>query len=153
MSSAVSVRVQRTSARTTSAGLSGARRCRRRHIGLLANTTRYCTDVGCNAIVGGILVASRYREMLRGAIAEHPGPSHIFCLEVSVDEALRRHQERPRVMEVSTEEFRRCYVPSDLLDARKVVLDATEDIEVTSARSWPRLATRVFTPRCARRFL
>jgi predicted kinase len=105
------------------------------NIGLLANTIRYCSGVGYHVIVEGILVAKHYRDMLRQVIDEHVGPSHVFYLEVSLDEALRRHRERPLGAEVSIESFRRWYVPSDLLGVPgEVVLDATEEASRTVAR-------------------
>jgi predicted kinase len=45
------------------------------NIGLLANTIRYCTGIGYDVIVEGILAASHYRDMLCRVIAEHEGPS------------------------------------------------------------------------------
>lgn len=124
------------------------------NIGLLANTIRYCAGIGYNVIIEGILVSSHYRDMLCRVIAEHPGPSHVFYLEVSFDEALRRHQGRPLGMEVPLEEFRRWYVPSDLLGTpNEVVLDATEDVRVTVGAVMSALGNPVFAARDARRFL
>jgi predicted kinase len=124
------------------------------NIGLLANTIRYCAGIGYNVIVEGILVASHYRDMLCHVIAEHAEPSHVFYLEVSLDEALRRHQERPLGTEVSPEEFRRWYVPADLLGVPgEVVLDATADVRVTVRAIMSALGDPVNTARDVRRFL
>lgn len=124
------------------------------NIGLLANTIRYCAGIGYNVIVEGILVASHYRDMLCRVIGEHAGPTHIFYLQVSLDEALRRHQERPLAMKVPPEEFRRWYVPSDLLGVTgEVVLDATADIQVTVGAIMSALGKPVNTRRDASRFL
>jgi predicted kinase len=124
------------------------------NVGLLANTIRYCAGIGYNVIVEGILVASHYRDMLCRIIAEHAGPSHVFYLDVSLDEALRRHQARPLGMEVSPQEFRRWYVPSDLLGVPgEVVLDATADVPVTVGAIISALGDPVSTAREIRRFL
>jgi predicted kinase len=124
------------------------------NIGLLANTIRYCAGIGYNVIVEGILVASHYRDMLHRLIADHAEPSHVFYLEVSLDEALRRHQDRPLAMEVSPAEFRRWYVPSDLLGVPgEVVLDATADVPVTVGAIMSTLVNPVNTARNASRFL
>lgn len=102
------------------------------NIGLLANTIRYCARQGYDVIVEGILVAKHYREMFCELIAEHPGPSHVFYLEVDLGEAIRRHRERPLGRDVSSEEFRGWYVPNDLLGVPgEVVLDATADVGST----------------------
>jgi len=102
------------------------------NIGLLANTIRYCAGMGYDMIVEGILVAKHYREMLCEVIAEHPGSSHAFYLEVSLDEALRRHLARPLGREVPSDEFRSWYMTDDVLGVPgEVVLDATADVHVT----------------------
>lgn len=99
------------------------------NIGLLANTIRYCAGMGYDVIVEGILVAKHYREMLCEVMAGHPGSSHVFYLEVSLEEALQRHRMGPLGREVPSEEFRRWYVPNDLLGVTdEVVLDATADV-------------------------
>lgn len=104
------------------------------NIGLLANTIRYCAGIGYDVIVEGILVAKHYREMLCDVMADHPGPSHVFYLEVSLNEALRRHRERPLGHEVPSEEFRNWCAPDDLLGVSgEVVLDATAGVEVTTS--------------------
>ncbi|MGN6576122.1 MAG: AAA family ATPase [Nocardioides sp.] len=124
------------------------------NVGLLENNIRYCASIGYNVIVEGILVASHYREMLCRVIAEHAGPSHVFYLEVSLDDALRRHEERPLGMEVSPEEFRRWYVPSDLLGVPgEIVLDASADLRVTVGAIMSALGGPVSTARDVRRFL
>jgi hypothetical protein len=74
-------------------------------------------------------VAKHYREMLCEVMAGHPGSSYVFYLDVSLDEALRRHRMRPLGREVPSEEFRRWHVPNDLLSVTdEVVLDATADV-------------------------
>jgi hypothetical protein len=103
------------------------------NIGLLANTIRYCTGLGYDVIVEGILVAAHYRDMLSEVLADHPGPAHAFYLEVPLDIALQRHRARPLGIEVPPERFRRWYVPSDVLGVPgEVVLDATADVSVTT---------------------
>ena len=103
------------------------------NIGLLANTIRYCTGLGYDVIVEGILLAAHYRDMLCQVLSEHRGPTHAFYLEVPLDVALRRHRERPLGLEVPPEQFRRWYVPSDVLGVPgEVVLDATADVSVTT---------------------
>ncbi|RYU09858.1 AAA family ATPase [Nocardioides iriomotensis] len=102
------------------------------NIGLIAHTVRYCASIGNNVIVEGILVAKHYRDMLREILAEHPGPTHVFYLDVPLEETLRRHATRPLGAEISADTFREWYVQSDTLSVPgEVVLDGTADLEVT----------------------
>jgi hypothetical protein len=104
------------------------------NIGLIAHTVRYCADIGSNVILEGILVAKLYRNMLRDVVAEHAGPTHVFYLDVPLDEIVRRHGTRPLGSEVSVDKLRHWYVPSDTLGIPgEVVLDGTADLQVTLA--------------------
>jgi hypothetical protein len=60
-------------------------------------------------------VAKHYRDMLREVLAEHHGPTHVFYLDVPLEETLRRHRTRPLGAEVSADKFREWYVQSDTL--------------------------------------
>lgn len=113
------------------------------NIGLLDNTIRYCMGLGYDVIVEGILVTAHYREMLCQVLTDHCGPSHAFYLELPLDVALRRHQERPLGIEVPPEQFRGWYVPSDVLGVPgEVVLDATADVAVTTGAIMAALGDR-----------
>ena len=102
------------------------------NIGLIAHTVRYCASIGNNVIVEGILVAKHYRDMLREILTEHHGPTHVFYLDVPLEETLRRHATRPLGAEVSADKLREWYVQSDSLGIPgEVVLDGTADLEVT----------------------
>lgn len=102
------------------------------NIGLIAHTVRYCASIGNNVIVEGILVAKHYRDMLREVLTEHRGPTHVFYLDVPLEETLRRHRARPLGAEVSADKFREWYVQSDTLGVPgEVVLDGTASQQVT----------------------
>jgi len=102
------------------------------NIGLIAHTIRYCTGIGYNVIAEGIFLAEHYRDMLCGVIAEHPGPTHVFYLDVPLEETLRRHRRRPLGAELSTDKLREWYVPSDTLGVPgEIVLDGTADLART----------------------
>ncbi|WP_223164023.1 AAA family ATPase [Nocardioides mesophilus] len=104
------------------------------NIGLIAHTVRYCAGIGHHTIVEGILVAKHYRDMLCDLLDEHHGPTHVFYLDVPLEETVRRHRSRPLVAKVSADELRRWYVESDLLGVPgEVVLDGTATPEVTLA--------------------
>lgn len=102
------------------------------NIGLIAHTVRYCASIGNNVIVEGILLAKHYRDMLREILTDHHGPTHVFYLDVPLEETLRRHATRPLGAHVSADKFREWYVQSDTLGVPgEVVLDGTADLEVT----------------------
>ena len=97
------------------------------NIALIAHTVRYCAGIGYNVIVEGILVADHYRDMLRRLIAEHPGPVHVFYLDVPLEETLRRHGTRPLGAELPADKLREWYVQSDLLGTPgEIVLDGAD---------------------------
>lgn len=102
------------------------------NIDFIAHTVRYCTSIGYNVIVEGIFLAEHYRDMLREVIAEHPGPTHVFYLDVSLEETLRRHRTRPLAAELPSGVVRSWYVPSDTLGVPgEIVLDGSADLETT----------------------
>ncbi|HSE10971.1 MAG TPA: AAA family ATPase [Nocardioidaceae bacterium] len=102
------------------------------NIGLIAHTVRYCASIGNNVIVEGMLVSKHYRDMLRELLTQHHGPTHVFYLDVPLEETLRRHATRPLAAEVSADKLREWYVQSDGLGLPgEVVLDGTADLEVT----------------------
>lgn len=98
------------------------------NIGLIANIIRYCASLDYHVIVEGILGTSHYRDMLCQVVAEHPGPTHVFYLDVPVEVAMQRYQQTPLALDVSPERFRSWYTPLDLLGLRdEVVVDATAE--------------------------
>lgn len=78
-------------------------------------TARAALAVGYHVVLEGILHTERYGEGLRRLVDEHAGPSHVFYLEVSFDETVRRHQGRAEPIPVTASEMREWYAPRDLL--------------------------------------
>jgi adenylate kinase family enzyme len=70
------------------------------NIGLIAHTVEYCLGTGYDVVLEGIMLEAHYGEMLRELLGTHPGPSHVFYLDVPLDETLRRHEGRPLRSEV-----------------------------------------------------
>ncbi|MEU7875415.1 hypothetical protein [Dactylosporangium sp. NPDC049140] len=60
----------------------------------IADTVRSALRLGYHVVLEGILHAEHYAAVLRQLIAEHPGPSHVFYLDLPLAETLRRHQAR-----------------------------------------------------------
>lgn len=94
------------------------------NIGLIAHTVRYCLAIGYHAIVEGIFYSAHYRSMLYDLIEGHAGPTHVFYLDISLEETLRRHAGRSLAGEVGPERLREWYRPHDVLGVPgEVVLD------------------------------
>lgn len=104
------------------------------NIGFIANAVRYCTGIGYHVILEGILVSDHYGRMLRELLRSHPGSSHVFYLDVPLEETLRRHEDRPLRAKVPPQKLRGWFVPSDLLGIPgEVVLDGRSSGEESLA--------------------
>lgn len=53
--------------------------------------------------------------MLRQLVDNLPGPSHVFYLDVPLEETLRRHEDRPLRADIPPDKLRESDVPSDVL--------------------------------------
>lgn len=96
------------------------------NIGLIDHTVRHCLSLGYHVVLEGILIADHYGTMLRQLVEDHPGPSHVFYLDVPFEETLRRHEGRPLRASLAPARLRDWYVPADLLDLPgEVVLDGS----------------------------
>ena len=73
----------------------------------------YCLGTGYDVVLEGIMLEAHYGEMLRELLGTHPGPSHVFYLDVPLDETLRRHEGRPLRSEVPPQKLRRPPRPRD----------------------------------------
>jgi hypothetical protein len=82
---------------------------------LIAATARMSLAGGYHVVLEGILAAEVYGSELRSLIAGHPGRSHVYYLDVSWDETLRRHAMRPQAADFTPEQMREWYVPGDVL--------------------------------------
>ena len=83
--------------------------------GLIMHTVRYALDHGYHAILEGILNSAGHGALLTDLIERHPGASHLFYLDVSFDETVRRHRTRPNSDAFTPEQMREWYVPHDVL--------------------------------------
>jgi predicted kinase len=95
------------------------------NIEFIAHTARYCLSIGYNVILEGVLYAPYCRAMLHQLIKDHAGPSHLFYLDVPVEETLQRHGLRPRSGGVRPDQIREWYKPLDLLGTPgEIIIDA-----------------------------
>jgi predicted kinase len=79
------------------------------------NTVRFALSRGYHVVLEGILADARYGPVLRALVAGHRGPSHVFYLDVSLAETLRRHRSRPLGAEVADQLLHEWYLPFDTL--------------------------------------
>ena len=82
----------------------------------ITTMTRTALNAGYHVVLEGILHTGQYGALLRAVIAEHPGPSAVFWMNVSFDETLRRHAGRPHLAHISRQTMVSWYVPDDLLN-------------------------------------
>ena len=67
----------------------------------IAATARTALELGYHVVLEGILHTARYADALHALIDQHPGPSHVFYLDVDFDETVRRHHTRPEPIPVT----------------------------------------------------
>ena len=102
------------------------------NIEFIAHTVRYCAGIGYHVILEGILLSEHYGQMLRALVQSHPGPSHVFYLDVTLEEARRRHDGRPLRDDVPASRLQDWFVPSDVLDVPdEIVLDGGGTVEAS----------------------
>jgi predicted kinase len=83
--------------------------------GFITTVTRAALTSGYHVVLEGILDSRSYGPLLRELIAEHPGPVHVFWLQVSFEETVRRHAGRLDMAHVTAQMMRGWYTEGDLL--------------------------------------
>jgi predicted kinase len=101
-------------------------------IGLLEQTVIYCLGKGYSVIIEGILSKPKYREILLKLMDGAPCESHVFYMDISIEESLRRHQTKPIASEVTEEKLRSWYQSKNYLDVPgEVIIDESSTLEAT----------------------
>lgn len=70
------------------------------NIGLIDLTVRHALEHGFHTVLEGMLYVAHYGVMLAGLLADHPGRTHCFYLDVPFEETLLRHATKPIADEV-----------------------------------------------------
>jgi predicted kinase len=83
---------------------------------LIGQTARLALEHGYHVVLEGILAAARYRQMIEDLVRGHRGETHLFYLDVPLEETLRRHAARPQASEFTTDNMRTWYLPDDRLN-------------------------------------
>lgn len=95
-------------------------------ISLIRSTALECFALGYHVIIEGILREAVYGDMLRQLYAEHPGPRHVFYIDVPLEVVLERHEQKPLRAKVEPETVAEWYLPHDVLGVDdEVVLDTS----------------------------
>ncbi|WP_407952044.1 kinase [Plantactinospora sonchi] len=82
---------------------------------LISQTVRLALRHGYHVVLEGIFISHRYGPMISALRRDHRGDTHVFYLDVSLEETLRRHTLRPQASEFTAEDMRGWYRPRDLL--------------------------------------
>ena len=81
----------------------------------IGTAARFALEQGYHVVLEGILSVARYARMIGDLVATHRGESHLFYLDVSFDETIRRHATRSMAGEVTPDQMRAWYQPHDVL--------------------------------------
>ncbi|MEV6564977.1 kinase [Streptomyces kronopolitis] len=105
------------------------------NIGLIDLTVRHALAHGFHVALEGILSVAHYGDMLAALLADHPGRTHGFYLDVPFEETLARHATKPIADTVGETVLRSWYRPLDLLPGGvETVIPATSSLDDTIDR-------------------
>lgn len=82
---------------------------------LIGLNVRFALEHGYHVILEGILDRKRYGDMIAGLQREHAGETHLFYMDVSFAETLRRHATRPQATAFTGDDMRGWYRQRDTL--------------------------------------
>lgn len=105
------------------------------NIGLIDLTVRHALTHGFHTVLEGLLHVAHYGEMPAGLLADFPGRTHCYYLDVPFEETLARHATKPIADEVTACQLREWYRPLDVLPGGvETVVPATSPLEETVER-------------------
>jgi predicted kinase len=82
---------------------------------LVAQTVRFALDHGYHVVLEGILARARYGSVMSCLFRAHRGRAAVFYFDVTWEETLRRHADRPQATEFSADDMKKWWLPRDLL--------------------------------------
>jgi len=101
-------------------------------IGLIEQTVTYSLGKGYTVILEGILSKPKYKEILMKLVDNANYDSHIYYIDVSLEETLKRHKTRPIADEVTDEQLTSWYQPKNYLDVPgEIIIDESSSLEDT----------------------
>lgn len=101
-------------------------------IGLIEQTVTYSLSKGYTVILEGILSKPKYKDMLMKLVDNADCDSHIYYIDVSLEETLKRHKTKPIANEVTDEQLTSWYQPKNYLDVpREIIIDESSSLNET----------------------
>ncbi len=85
------------------------------NVELIEITVRFALEKGYVVVLEGILNTKYYGEMIKRLWTINPKQTHIYYLDISIEETLERHKTKPNCNEFGEEEMREWYRDKDLL--------------------------------------
>ena len=98
---------------------------------LIGLNVRYALAHGYHVVLEGILDRRRYGEMIAGLQRDHVGETHLFYIDVSFEETLRRHATRPLAATVTGDQMRAWYQERDKLGlpGERIIPESSTQVE------------------------
>jgi deoxyadenosine/deoxycytidine kinase len=92
-------------------------------IELIQKIVLYGKEIGYNVVIEGILSKKLYGDMLDELIIEFGDDTHIFYMDVSFEETLKRHNTKPNKDEYGAEKMKEWWLEKDYLsiESEKVI--------------------------------
>lgn len=101
-------------------------------IGLIEQTVIYSLEKGYTVILEGILSKPKYKELIMKLVESADCGNHIYYIDVSLEETLKRHKTKPIADEVTDEQLTSWYQPRNYLDVPgEVIIDESSSLEET----------------------
>lgn len=101
-------------------------------LGLIQQTVQYVLNKGYIAILEGIFSKDKYKKTLVELIKENPGKSHVFYIDISLEETFRRHKTKPNAHEFGEKEMRGWYLEKNYLGVEgETIINEASSIEET----------------------
>jgi predicted kinase len=101
-------------------------------IGLIEQTVIYSLEKGYSVILEGILSKSKYKELLMKLVESANCDSHIYYIDVSLEETLKRHKTKPIADEVTDEQLTSWYQPKNYLAVPgEIIIDESSTLDET----------------------
>jgi len=103
-------------------------------IGLIEQTVTYCLSNDYTVIVEGILSKPKYKDMLMKIVDSADCDNHIYYIDVSLEETIKRHKTKPIADEVTDKQLTSWYQPKNYLDVpNEIIVDESSTLEDTVA--------------------
>ncbi|GGK79411.1 AAA family ATPase [Mangrovihabitans endophyticus] len=121
--------------------------------GFITTMARAALGSGYHVVLEGILHTGQYGALLRELIAEHPGRSAVFWMDVSFDETVRRHAGRPGMAHISAETMASWFAADNLLGVdgeQRIAQDSTVEDSVAAVLHGSGLAEAAALTPCPR---